>query len=382
MIYFDHASTCMPKPDFIIDAIQSLNKNSTGSPYRSIDQSLQAGNHVEDTRRNLAKFLGVAQADKLAFTFNATHGLNIIIKSILKRGDHVILSCFEHNAVLRPIHHMVSSKKEITFSIINSDRNGVFTLDEITNAIRPNTKLIIWNHASNVIGSISPVDEIANIARKRNILMLLDCSQTVGVLDIDLHKLDIDFTAGTCHKGLLSLPGLGFIYVKDANLIDSLIQGGGGYNSNSLNHPSASPLKFEAGTQNYFAIASLNKALEYLRENKAERLQQYTTLNSNLVERLQEIEEVLLYGDTEPSKKLPITSFNIKNIAPIHLASMLYKEHQIITRAGIHCAPLIHKIRLLQNSKNLLFLIPNPPFFALKEVSRERKTCFATVSRY
>lgn len=233
---------------------------------------------------------------------------------------------------------------DITFSIINSDRNGVFTLDAITHAIRSNTKLIIWNHASNVIGSISPVKEIANIARERKILMLLDCAQTVGILDIDLHQLDIDFIAGTCHQGLLSLPGLGFIYVKDANLIDSLIQGGGGYNSHSLNHPSASPLKFEAGTPNYFAIASLDKALEYLRKNRAGHLRRYTRLNKNLTEHLQEIEEVLLCGSTEASQKLPITSFNIKNIAPIHLASMLYKEHQMITRAGVHCAPLAHKV--------------------------------------
>lgn len=314
-----------------------------GSPYRSADQTIRVDNLVETTRKNLAEFLNIKESEKLAFTFNATHGLNIIIKSILKNGGHVVLSCFEHNAVLRPIHHMMTNGQNINFSVINPDSNGVFSSDTITSSIRPDTKLIVWNHASNVTGQISPIDLVVRIAKDKKILTLLDCSQTVGILNVDTSRLDVDFMAGTCHKGILSLPGLGFLYIRNPDLVDSLLQGGGGFNSKDLRHPSASPLKFEAGTPNYFAIMALNKVLEYLHKNREKRFQQFTRWNEELVMQLQAIEGVSLYG-AEGSNKLPITSFNIKGITPTQLASVLYKEYGIITRAGIHCAPFIHQV--------------------------------------
>jgi cysteine desulfurase / selenocysteine lyase len=331
----------MPKPNFVLEAITLLNESRTGSPYRSSDQTTPIDNFVETTRKSLAKFLNIKKPENLAFTFNATHGLNIIIKSVLKSGGHVVLSCFEHNAVLRPIHYMMHNGYDVNFSVVNPDANGVFSSDAITSAIRPHTKLIVWNHASNVTGQISPVDLIVRIAKDKKILTLLDCSQTVGMLSIDALKLDVDFIAGTCHKGLLSLPGLGFMYIKNPDLVDSLLQGGGGFNSKDLRHPAASPLKFEAGTPNYFAIAALYKALAYLQKNRKKRFQQLCSWNEELVMQLKAIEEVALYG-AEGSSKLPITSFNVKGMAPTQLASMLYNEHNIITRAGIHCAPFMH----------------------------------------
>jgi len=333
----------MPKPDFVLEAIKLLSKSYMGSPYRSSDQTTPVNNFVETTRKKLAEFLNIIKSENLAFTFNATHGLNIIIKSILKHGGHVVLSCFEHNAVLRPIHHMMNNGYDISFSVINPDSNGVFSSDTIISAIRPDTELIVWNHASNVTGHISPVALIAKIGKDKKILTLLDCSQTVGILPIDTFKLDVDFIAGTCHKGLLSLPGLGFVYMRNPDLVDSLLQGGGGLNSKDLRHPSASPLKFEAGTPNYFAVMALNNSLEYLHRHREQCLQQFTNCNEALVMQLQAIEEVSLY-EAEGSNKLPITSFNVEGITPTQLALILYREYGIITRAGIHCAPFIHQV--------------------------------------
>ena len=333
----------MPKPDFVLEAIALLNKSRMGSPYRSSDQTTSVNNFVETTRKKLAEFLNIRKSENLAFTFNATHGLNIIIKSILKRGGHVVLSCFEHNAVLRPIHHMMNDRYDISFSVINPDSSGVFSSNAITSAIRPNTKLIVWNHASNVTGQIGPIDLVAKIGKDKKNLTLIDCSQTVGLLHIDTLKLDVDFIAGTCHKGLMSLPGLGFVYMRNPNIVDSLLQGGGGFNAKDLKHPSESPLKFEAGTPNYFAILALNNSLEYLYGNREQRLQKFIGYNEELVRQLQAIEEVLLY-EAEGNNKLPITSFNVKSITPTQLASVLYKEYGIITRAGIHCAPFIHQV--------------------------------------
>jgi selenocysteine lyase/cysteine desulfurase len=157
----------MPKPNFVLEAITLLNENRTGSPYRSADQTILIDNFVETTRKSLAKFLNIKKSENLAFTFNATHGLNIIIKSVLKYGGHVVLSCFEHNAVLRPIHYMMHNGYDVNFSIINPEANGVFSSDAITSAIRPYTKLIVWNHASNVTGQISPIDLIVRIAKDK-----------------------------------------------------------------------------------------------------------------------------------------------------------------------------------------------------------------------
>ncbi|QEK39655.1 aminotransferase class V-fold PLP-dependent enzyme [Candidatus Sneabacter namystus] len=331
----------MPKPDIALHAIQSLNEQCVGNPYRSITHLSQNNSFIEEARQKISSFLGIKNYKKLSFTFNATHSINIVIQGALKKGDHVIFSCIEHNAVIRTIRYL-ADKGEIQYSTINSKDDGKFNLDDITAAIQKNTKLIVWNHASNVTGTISPIHDIAKIAQQNNILLLVDCAQTAGILDVGVVSKNADFTAYTCHKSLLSFPGLGLLYVKNEKTLKPLLHGGGGFNSGFPIHPSTSPLKFEAGTLNYFAIAALNKTTEYLSQERQNLFIHHTELNQLLRKELRNIDEVQLYGTD--NNTVPITSFNIKGVESQFVSSSLYQNHKIVTRPGLHCAPLIHKV--------------------------------------
>lgn len=261
-------------------------------------------------------------------------------KVFLRPFDHVILTNFEHNAVWRPLSKLVK-EKNISFTIFSSDQNGCFDLHTLPSLFKENTRLLIANHASNVIGVKSPIELMGQIAKENKVSFLVDCTQTAGHTDIHVDRASIDFLAGTAHKGLLGPPGVGFLYVRHAKQLEPLYEGGSGYHSLSEKHPTEMPLKFEAGTLNYLGIACFQHCLAFVQENRESLISHQQQLLSHLLQGLQTLDDIIIYGVQDIDNKVPIVSMNIPHATPQSIAHFLRRKN-IMTRPGIQCAPLIH----------------------------------------
>lgn len=342
VIFFDNASTSFPKPQNVANAIQDYLNHIGSSPGRGgYILERRAYSLIEEVREMLGALLSAKNSNHICFTHNATHSLNIVLKGYLKRDDHVIISNFEHNAIYRPLHRL-SKENGIHYDIWNSNTDGQFDLSELKKLIKSETKLIALNHASNVLGVLSPILEVAKIAKEHKISLLVDVAQTAGVFPIAFAE-HADFIAGTGHKSLLGPPGTGFLYVKDGTLLTTFYEGGSGHLSASPYHPESLPAKFEAGTCNYLGIAGLKGALEYLRLYDIERIRnKLLNYTEKALLMLQSIPEVTLYGPLSIVDKVPLISFNLEGYYSNEVAYML-EESSICTRSGLHCAPLMHK---------------------------------------
>jgi cysteine desulfurase/selenocysteine lyase len=342
MIYFDNASTSFPKPEALFDGISSYLRNIGVSPSRgSGTLARKAELTLMHTREDLAKLFNISNPLNISFTHNATHSINIVLKGLLRPGDHVIISNFEHNSVIRPLYKL--KNKDVEFDIWESNLQGVFNFDLLVSLLKKNTRLIIVSHASNVIGVSAPIKMIGEIAKKKQILFMMDCTQTAGLLDINVEKDNIDILVGTGHKALLGPPGIGFLYIKEPSIVDSLYEGGSGYDSLSPYHPEHMPLKFEAGTYNYLGIAGLKASLEYLSNHKHTFYETEMNLTKNLFDLLKQEKEVIIYNHVDYGNTLPMILLNINGINAQDVARILDSKFSIIVRAGLHCAPLIHR---------------------------------------
>lgn len=344
MIYFDNASTSWPKPKEVLDEVTSYFYHVGVNPSRgAYQQALHAEQIVSETREGLAEMFNVQDPDHLCFTLNATQSLNIVLKGLLKPGDHVLISNFEHNSIIRPLERILQTKG-ISYTVYESDKDGFFNVEQIENLITDKTRLITCNHGSNVIGVINPLATMSKLAQKHNLLFLVDCAQTAGHTEIDVEKYKIDFLAGTAHKSLLGPSGVGFLYIKNPDLVDTFSEGGSGHNSSSKKHPKTMPLKFEAGTPNYLGIAGFNASLRYLKDKNYIKIHNYEMeLLNTLISKLKEIDEIVIYGTQELSFKIPLLSFNVRGLFATECSYTLDKEYNICTRGGLQCAPLIHR---------------------------------------
>lgn len=344
MIYFDNASTSWPKPKEVLEGITSYFYHIGVNPSRGgYQQALHAEQIIFETRELLAAMFNISDPHHLCFTLNATHSLNIVLKGLLKPGDHVLISNFEHNSVIRPLEKMTQTEG-ISYSVYESNKDGLFNVEHVENLITDKTRLIVCNHASNVIGVINSLETMAALAQKYDLLLLIDCAQTAGHIEIDVNKHKIDFLAGTAHKSLLGPSGVGFLYIKDPIHISTFIEGGSGYNSASKKHPETMPLKFEAGTLNYLGIAGFNASLRYLRDKNSISIHNHEMdLLDFLILKIKEIDEITLYGTQKLDFKIPLLSFNVKGLFATECSYILDKEYDICTRGGLQCAPLIHK---------------------------------------
>lgn len=341
MIYLDNASTSLPKPPCVLQSLERCNTSGLGNPHRT---QASETSYVEEARHLMGSLLNLPCPSTLSFTFNATHGLNTVLKGYIKANDHIILSTYEHNAVLRPLE-VLKKEKNITTTVIETSPFHPEFQKSLEAARTPRTTLIVWNHASNVTGDIFPLKELLTWSKRHNIASVIDCAQTVGHVPLNVKDLDMDFLVGTCHKGLMSLPGLGFLYVKRADTTATLMEGGSGYHSHMLTHPAYAPFKFEAGTLNYFAIYSLLDLIPLIQNNQSAHQKHLHHLGTFIEDKLKTLPQVIRYGHTfQGHDKCPILSFNIQGVSPGHVASVLHQEYGIVTRPGIHCAPLAHKI--------------------------------------
>jgi cysteine desulfurase family protein len=344
MIYFDNASTSFPKPNEVANEIFNYIQNFGVSPGRgAYPMAEKAAELVTETRALLQSVIGAPRAEDIVFTLGATHSLNIAINGYLKPGDHVLICSWSHNSVIRPIDTL-KRKGVITYDVYNIDDNGKISMDAFKSLIKDNTKMVICNHASNVIGVIASIDEITSLCQSRGIKFMLDCTQSLGYVPIDVSRDPIDFLAGTGHKTLLGPSGVGFLYVKDSTTLDPLMVGGsGGNHSTSPYHPIQMPHKFEAGTLNTTCIAGLKGSLEYICSHGFKNIAARSMhLLNYLITTMSGIDEVILYGTLDLNTKVPTLSFNLANKLPSE-AAHLYEERGFCLRSGIQCAPLIHK---------------------------------------
>lgn len=343
MIYLDNGATSFPKPESVYDAVMDCMKNYGANPGRgSHKMAMRAISEIYETRENLSKLFNVDNPMNIIFTSGATESLNLAIKGFLKNGDHVITTSIEHNSVIRPIKALESVGVENT--IIKCDKEGILNPIDIEKAIKENTKLIVTTHSSNVCGSIVDIKQIGEIAKKHNIVYLVDSSQTAGVLDIDVCDMNIGMMAVAGHKGLFGPQGIGILYVNENIKLNELKQGGTGSSSLELFQPNVYPDKYESGTPNTPAIAGLNAGVKFILENKVQNIRQKEEeLCEYMISKLLEIEDIKIYGPLDSKKRTSVIPINIGNLDSGEISFLLDSEYDIATRPGIHCSPLCHE---------------------------------------
>lgn len=342
MIYLDNAATTFPKPDVVYDAVMDCMKNYCANPGRAGHRlSLRAGREIYDTRENLAKLFNIDNPMNIIFTSNATESLNLAIKGLLKTGDHVITTSMEHNSVIRPI--MALEKIGVENTIVDCNEEGFLDINNLEKAIKPNTKLIVTTHASNVFGTLIDIKEVGLVAKKNNITYLVDASQTAGVYDIDVKDMNIDILATAGHKSLLGPQGVGILYIKEGIDLDTLKEGGTGSQSEHLFQPQMLPDKYESGTHNTPAIAGLNAGVKYILDNIDDIRRKEEELCEYMLSRLDEIKDIKIYGTKDIKKRVPVISINIADVDSGEITFILDSKYDIATRSGLHCSPLAHK---------------------------------------
>lgn len=345
MIYLDNSATSYPKPQCIMENIEEIiKKYGANSGRGSYKMAIDTSEQIYLSRKNVADFFHASAPEKVIFTYNCTTALNMAIKGIAKKNSHFIISNFEHNAVVRPLEAL-KQKGICNYSIAKVSNDLYKTLRNFENCINENTVAIICTGASNVFGIIPPYKALAALAHKHNLLFILDYSQLAGVIPLDLRNKNIDIICCSGHKGLYGLSGVGLLIINNDLLLDTIIEGGTGSNSESLLQPDDLPDRFESGTQNIVSIIALSKAIDFIKKTKIENIYNHEIkLLKYLQYHLENNKKIKLYTDLLDNKRkyAPILSFNVKNVHSEEVAEYL-SENEIAVRAGLHCAPLAHK---------------------------------------
>lgn len=346
LIYLDNAATSWPKPDsvysFMVDHFRKCGVNPGRSGF---DLAIEAGNIIAELRQRLTDFFGGDRdtPERLCFSYNATDALNLIIQGLLEPGDHVVTTNLEHNSVIRPINHMVQTG-QVTATYVPFNGQGFIDPDDIKAAFLPNTKLVVVNHGSNVIGTVQPITEIGAYCCDRKILFAIDASQTAGVVPIDMKQSHVDVLAFTGHKALLGSTGIGGLCVRKHVDIRHTRSGGTGVRSAYPYHLEEYPWRLEYGTPNTVGIASLWAGQEWLDERGIENIHaQEMALTQKLVDGLRQIPEVTTYCCDSLENHISTTIINIQGLDASDVGILLDVDHNIATRTGLHCAPLVHK---------------------------------------
>lgn len=344
-IYLDNASTSFPKAPTVATAMSDYITNRGININRG---SYALAYDVEDiiytTRQRLHTLFNGHDPSHVIFTQNVTMSLNMVIKGLLKAGDHVLVSSMEHNAVMRPLTQLLD--KGITFDIIPCDKTGSIQLESMDSLIRPNTVAMIINHASNVCGTIQPLESIGSICKAHNLQFIVDAAQTAGVIPIDVKAYHIDALCFTGHKGLLGPQGIGgIILTKEmAQTLVPLIAGGTGSFSHLETMPTHMPDAFEAGTLNLPGIIGLNEGLSYIESQGMENIHNHElALTQAFLEGLQSIDVVNIIGKQDIQDRTAVVSITIDSMDPASIAYELESNYHIMTRVGLHCAPRAHQ---------------------------------------
>jgi len=338
-IYLDNAATSWPKPAAVDEAVISAIRDYGGNPGRSGHRmSLAAGRLIREARELTASLFNIPDPNRVIFTLNATEALNLALKGFLNPGDHVITTSLEHNSILRPLQVLSTQGVEVT-RLSASLEKGLAAAD-VAAAVNSNTKLIILTHASNVTGTINPVQEIGELAAQRQICLLVDAAQTAGLFPIDVRRMNIGMLAFAGHKSLLGPQGVGGLYISEGLDLQPLKEGGTGSHSESPLQPLLLPDRYESGTPNTPGIAGLAAGIKYLlREGLVKLYHQESGLMERLQTGLLTIPGVSIYGPPLGVVKAPVISFNIQGLEASEVVAVLDQSFSIASRSGLHCAP-------------------------------------------
>ncbi len=344
MIYLDNAATTYPKPLSVKNAVSAALQNYGANPGRAgHTMSLKTAEEVYKCRTAAAGFFDASGPECVAFTLNCTHALNYVIKGVLNPGDHVVVSCLEHNAVMRPLRALAD--REITFTaaaVYPGDNDA--TVNAFRQALTSKTRLIVCTHASNVFGVRLPIERIAALGHQYGIPIAVDCAQTAGVLPIHMTEYGLDYLCIAGHKGLYAPMGTGILITEKGAELATLIEGGTGTNSISHLQPDTMPDRMESGTQNVPGIAGLRAGIEFVEKKKTEEIYKHEMdLIRYMYRELSKIEGVTLYTQ-EPTAPYyaPVLSFNVGDLQSETAAQKL-NTYGIAVRAGLHCAPSAHE---------------------------------------
>lgn len=343
-IYLDNGATSFPKPESVYRYMDFFSRNYGVNPGRSgYDLCMEAGKVLEDTRKELTRFFNGTDFNRLVFCYNSTDALNLAIFGTLKPGDHAISTTVEHNSVLRPLYHCQEYNK-VEVDLVPFDSRGFVAPGEIAARFRPNTRLVVVNHGSNVIGTVQPIREIGRLCRERGITFLIDASQTAGKIPVDLHADNLDIIAFTGHKSLLGPTGIGGLYVREGVEIRHTRAGGTGVRSAVRTHLDEYPYRLEYGTPNTVGIAGLNAGLKWILEQGMGRLFEHEmALTTRLRDGLRGIEGVTLYCQDDLENHIAVLVFNVAGFEAADVGTMLDVDHNIACRTGLHCAPRVHE---------------------------------------
>lgn len=342
IIYFNNSATSYPKPTQVIKTITEFLCAIPCQTDRG-DFKSNSGDIIFETRKLIANFIHSPQHQNIIFTSGATEALNLAIFGIDYNQSHIITSSTEHNSVLRPLKTLEKENK-IRLTIIPCDENGFVNPEDIESEIKSDTKVIIINHCSNVTGTVQDIKKISEIAHKNNCLFIVDASQSIGAIEIDVIENDIDILCFTGHKNLFGLQGIGGLYIKDGLRLKPLKVGGTGVRSDYLFQPENIPMYYEAGTPNVIGILSMKIGLDFILFTGIEKIaNKKNKLYERLICGLEKFPEIILYGVNKKNTHLSVLAFNIKNVSPADVSYILQHSFNIITRSGLHCAPLIHQ---------------------------------------
>ncbi len=338
MIYFDNAATTGRKPSVAVREVMDAIKNYSANPGRSgHNLSVGASEKIYNVREELAEFFGCENAENVAFTHNCTHALNCVIKGLVSKGQHVVVSSLEHNSVIRPLY-AIGADVQIAKVSLNDD---IKTVAEFENAIKPYTRLVICTGASNVLGKKLPITEIGSLCKNRNVLFAVDAAQLAGTSVINMVEQNIDFLCIASHKGLYAPMNTGVLIARKL-LEKSLIEGGTGSDSINHSHPLTLPESVEAGTVNVAGIFGIKGGLDFVKRKGIENIKKYEDM---LCERLycglKTNKDAVLYCEYNRHKFSPVISFNYKDYSSEKTAALL-NDSGIAVRAGLHCAPTAH----------------------------------------
>ena len=344
-IYLDQASTSFPKAPGVAQAMMDyLTMNGVNVNRGCYSSAYSAEEVIYETRQLLAELFHFSKCKNAIFTPNVTTSLNFILKGFLKPGDHILVSAMEHNAVMRPVVQLASLG--ISFDRIPCRTDGSMILEKVEELIRPETKAIVTLHASNVCGTILPIREIGDICRRHHLFFAVDTAQSAGSVDIDMQECNIDFLAFTGHKGLLGPQGIGGFLISEAldHELTPLIAGGTGSQSDSLLMPDYLPDKYESGTMNLPGIIGLHAALTYLEEAGIPAIhQKKMELTGYFLKRIQEIPQAHIAGKQTIQDRLAVVSLDFPEYDNAEIAFSLEQDYGIMTRVGLHCAPMAHQ---------------------------------------
>lgn len=351
IIYLDNAATSFPKPESVHESMSSFYRQCGVNPGRTgCDLALKAEEMIHSTRRRLSELFNpslVARGvkkdpDRLVFTANATHALNLVIQGTLQPGDHVVTTTTEHNSVIRPVNHM--GRRGVTATFVKPDGEGYVDPEAIRRAITPKTRLVVVNHASNVIGVVQDLAAIGAVCREAGVPFAVDAAQTAGVLPIDMAAWGISFLAFTGHKGLFGPTGTGGLCVADDAEIASTVFGGTGVRSAYPYHLEEYPYRLEAGTLNLMGIAGLAAGLDWIEARGREAILSHElALLARLQEGIQGVRGITIHGTTRLDRRVAVCSLTVAGYDPSDVGTMLDVDYNILTRTGLQCAPLIHE---------------------------------------